>query len=353
MAIPTPATVENVGNLYWIFFNIGVLLLLWADLKILHNSAEEIPIGKAIKLSVFWIGLALLFNIYIAYSIGYTQAVEFLTAYLVEKSLSVDNLFVFLLIFSHFQVDRKYQHRILFYGILGALIMRAVFIYVGVSLLTYFEELIYILGAFLVFSGTKLVRTQLFSRKDEEEEEAKPRLIEFFGKIGKNIKDVPGQELNFFYTPKEEDNKKGLFFLKPTRLFIVLLCIELCDVIFALDSIPAVLAISKDPFIIYSSNVCAILGLRALFFALSGIMSMFRYLDHGLAIILIFVGAKMMMKSVVEIPPVVSLVCIIAIMIGAVVLSLVLKEQEKNDDSLPPQESKDEEQRVTSSNTVI
>jgi len=311
-SIPIPT--EQVSTLLWVLFNAGVILLLWADLKLFHRQASEIPVRSALRLSAFWIVLALLFNIYIGSTFGEVAALDFLTAYLVEKSLSVDNLFVFLLIFTHFQVAKKYQHRVLYYGILGALIMRALFIYVGVSLLSHFEELIYVLGAFLVFSGAKLIKNQFSDEEGGEEEQ--PKLLEFFSKVSKRIKEAPpGSEGRFFFI------ERG--WLKPTKLFIVLLCVELCDVIFALDSIPAVLAISDDPFIIYTSNICAILGLRALFFALAGLMSMFRYLDHGLAIILIFVGGKMMLKSVMEIPSWISLLCISFILASAIILSLV------------------------------
>jgi tellurite resistance protein TerC len=331
LTTPLIVPTQGVSTLLWVLFNAGVMLLLWADLRFFHQRASEIPVRSALRLSAFWILLALLFNVYIGLTFGNLAALDFLTAYLIEKSLSVDNLFVFLLIFTHFQVAKKYQHRVLYYGILGALIMRALFIYVGVSLLAHFEYLIYVLGAFLLFSGAKLIKREVSSEDEEEEEEEEekeeeqPKLLEFFSRVSKKMKDPPGSEGNFFAV------EGG--WLRPTRLFIVLLCVELCDVIFALDSIPAVLAISNDPFIIYSSNICAILGLRALFFALAGLMSMFRYLDHGLAIILMFVGAKMMLKSVVEIPSWISLLCIALILGTAVILSLLrpIKDESTTD----------------------
>jgi tellurite resistance protein TerC len=301
----------------WLLFNIGVIGLLWADLKLFHSNDFEIPVRQALKLSVFWITLSLLFNVYIAYSMGQTAALDFFTAYVVEKSLSVDNLFVFLLIFNHFQVPRKYQHKVLYYGILGALVMRGVFIFLGVALLAKYEQLIYILGAFLVFSGAKLIRAQYSKQEDENQ----PKLLEYFSRLSEKLKDIPGSEGRLFL-------REG-FLLRPTKLFVVILCVEVCDVIFALDSIPAVLAISKDPFIIYSSNVCAILGLRALFFALAGLIGMFRFLDHGLAFILLFVGAKMMLKSVIEIPSWFSLMCIVSILSVSILLSIFMKEKEE------------------------
>ncbi len=313
MTTPSIVPTQDVSMLLWVVFNVGVVLLLWADLRFFHQKASEIPVRSALRLSAFWIMLALLFNIYIGWAFGDVAALDFLTAYLIEKSLSVDNLFVFLLIFTHFQVSKKYQHRVLYYGILGALIMRAVFIYVGVALLAHFEQLIYVLGAFLLFSGAKLIRGEISGENEEEEEQ--PKLLEFFSRVSNKMKESPGTEGKFF-------SFEGGW-LKPTRLFIVLLCVELCDVIFALDSIPAVLAISNDPFIVYSSNICAILGLRALFFALAGLMSMFRYLDHGLAVILMFVGAKMMVKSVLEVPSWISLLCITLILATAIILSLI------------------------------
>jgi tellurite resistance protein TerC len=318
LIVPT----QTVSTLLWVLFNLGVVLLLWADLRFFHKQAEEIPVRSALRLSAFWIMLALLFNIYIGWQFGDVAALDFLTAYLIEKSLSVDNLFVFLLIFTHFQVSKKYQHRVLYYGILGALVMRAIFIYVGVSLLAHFEHLIYVLGAFLLFSGAKLIKGEVSGGEEEEEQ---PKLLEFFSRVSKKMKETPGNEGNFF-------SFEGGW-LKPTRLFIVLVCVELCDVIFALDSIPAVLAISKDPFIIYSSNICAILGLRALFFALAGLMSMFRYLDHGLAVILMFVGAKMMVKSVLEVPSWISLLCITFILATAIIMSLLRPIKEESSHS--------------------
>jgi tellurite resistance protein TerC len=323
--MPLTVPTQDVSTLLWIIFNVGVLIFLWADLKFFHRDASEIPIRSALRLSAFWILLALLFNIYIGWEFGEIAALDFLTAYLIEKSLSVDNLFVFLLIFTHFRISKKYQHRVLYYGILGALIMRGVFIYVGVSLLAHFEQLIYVLGAFLLFSGAKLIKGKLSGDDEEEEEDEQPKLLEFFSRVSKRIQESPGAKGKFFSSPDG--------WLRPTRLFIVLLCVELCDVIFALDSIPAVLAISNDPFIIYSSNICAILGLRALFFALAGLMSMFKYLDHGLAIILMFVGSKMMLKSVVEVPSWISLICITLILATAIILSLLNPENEKSTES--------------------
>jgi tellurite resistance protein TerC len=303
----------------WILFNLGVVLLLWADLKLFHRGNDEIPVKAALKLSAFWITLALCFNVYVAWTLGSEAAIDFFTAYLIEKSLSVDNLFVFLLIFNYFGVQKRFQHRVLYYGILGALIMRGLFIFLGVSLLAHFEALIYILGLFLLISGAKLVKAQWGADKDEDEGE-EPKIVELLGNLSKKLA-CDNDERGSFLLRKDG-------WLMPTRLLFVVITVELCDVIFALDSIPAVLAISSDPFIVYSSNVCAILGLRALFFALAGLMTMFRYLDHGLAIILMFVGAKMVMKPVMHLPSWLSLVCITSILAGSVILSILKARQE-------------------------
>ncbi len=288
----------------WIGFNFFVLAMLALDLGVFHRKAHEIHFKEAIALSAVWIMLAGIFNLLIYFWKGEQVALQFLAGYVIEKSLSVDNIFVFLLIFSYFKVSGKYQHEVLFWGILGALAFRAIFIAAGVVLIEKFHWMIYIFGAFLIFTGIKMA-----FEKDKEIHPEKNPVLKFFKKI------MP-------VTPEYVDGK---FFVKQagkwfaTPLFVVLLIVETTDIIFAVDSIPAILAVTKDPFIVYSSNVFAILGLRALFFALAGFMKLFHHLHYGLSFVLIFVGAKMLISEYFKIPIVISL-CVI---LGALALSIV------------------------------
>ena len=238
---------------------------------------------------------------------GKEKAIEFLTAYVIEKSLSIDNLFVFIMLFTYFNVDRKYQHKILFWGILGALVMRGIFIFAGVALISKFHWIIYVFGAILIYTGFKMI-----FHKDKEIEPDKNPLVRLFKK--------------FF--PVTEEMHGGKFFVKlkgqrfATPLFIVLLIVEFTDLIFAVDSIPAVLAITSDTFIIFTSNVFAILGLRALYFALAGITKYFHYLKYGLSVILVFVGVKMTIVGFYKIPIVHSLMVISGILLISVLISV-------------------------------
>jgi len=298
----------------WIGFIAFVVLLLALDLGVFHRKSHEVKIKEALIWSAVWISLALIFNYGIYIFMGKEKALEFLTGYLIEKSLSVDNLFVFIMLFTFFKVEPRYQHKVLFWGILGALIMRAIFIFAGVALISRFHWIIYIFGAFLVFTGIKM----LF-HKDEEVTPDKNPLVRLFKK--------------FF--PVTEQMHGGNFFVKinsktvATPLFIVLLVVEFTDLIFAVDSIPAILAISTDSFIIFTSNVFAILGLRALYFALAGITQYFHYLKYGLSAILVFVGVKMVIVGFYKIPIVYSLLTILGILIVSIVLSIIFPQKEK------------------------
>jgi len=298
----------------WIGFIAFVVLLLALDLGVFHRKSHEVKIKEALIWSAVWISLALIFNYGIYIFMGKEKALEFLTGYLIEKSLSVDNLFVFIMLFTFFKVEPRYQHKVLFWGILGALIMRAIFIFAGVALISRFHWIIYIFGAFLVFTGIKM----LF-HKDEEVAPDKNPLVRLFKK--------------FF--PVTEQMHGGNFFVKinsktvATPLFIVLLVVEFTDLIFAVDSIPAILAISTDSFIIFTSNVFAILGLRALYFALAGITQYFHYLKYGLSAILVFVGVKMVIVGFYKIPIVYSLLTILGILIVSIVLSIIFPQKEK------------------------
>lgn len=298
----------------WIAFIAFVLLLLALDLGVFHRKSHEVKIKEALIWSAVWICLALLFNYGIYYFVGKEKALEFLTGYLIEKSLSIDNLFVFIMLFSFFNVKPQYQHKVLFWGILGALIMRAIFIFAGVALLNKFHWIIYIFGGFLIYTGFKM----LF-HNDQKVEPDKNPLVKLFKK--------------FF--PVTDEMHDGKFFVKinaktfATPLFVVLLLVEFTDLIFAVDSIPAILAVSNDTFIIFTSNVFAILGLRALYFALAGITKYFHYLKYGLSAILVFVGVKMVIVGFYKIPIVYSLFTIVGILAVSVLLSVIFPKKEE------------------------
>ncbi|MBM2802377.1 MAG: Integral rane protein TerC [Deltaproteobacteria bacterium] len=292
----------------WIIFNIFVLGMLALDLLVFHRKAHAVSLREAFSWSVVWISLALIFNLGIYYLWGSEKAMEFLAGYLIEKSLSVDNIFVFIMIFSYFAVPAMYQHRVLFWGILGALIMRAIFIAAGAALLSAFHWIIYIFGGFLIITGVKM-----FFAGDEKIEPEKNPAVVLLRRWMPITKEFHGQR--FFV---RIDGR-----LWATPLFVVLLVIETTDVIFAVDSIPAIFAITLDPFIVYTSNIFAILGLRALYFLLAGILEMFRYLKVGLAFVLCFVGVKMMLVDFYKIPIGISLGVVAGILAISILASLV------------------------------
>lgn len=269
----------EIGINFWLGFVAFVLIMLSLDLFVFHKKNTVVKVKEALLWSAFWIGLALIFNLGIYFLVDKTKALEFLTGYLIEESLSVDNLFVFILIFGFFKIEPKYQHKVLFWGIIGAIIMRAVFIFAGVALIQKFNWIMYIFGAFLVYTGIKM----LFEKDDDDYDPNKNFLIRGFKKIFPVTNDMSKPE---FFVRKNK-------LLYATPFFIALLVIEASDLIFAVDSIPAVLSVSKDPFIVYTSNIFAILGLRSLYFALSGIMAYFQYLKYALSGILTFIGVKM------------------------------------------------------------
>lgn len=287
----------------WIGFNVFVLLMLALDLGVFHRKEHKVTFKEAISWSVVWVTLALIFNGWIYYDQGKDKALEFLTGYLIEKSLSVDNIFVFVLLFSFFKVPEQYHHRVLFWGVLGALLMRAGFIAAGAVLIEKFHWIIYVFGAFLVFTGYKML-----NKKTEDMHPEDNPLVRWFVKKGKVTSDYHGK--NFFV----RINGQKL----ATPLFLCLLSVEFTDLIFAVDSIPAIFAITKDPFIVYTSNVFAILGLRSLYFALEGIITRFPYLRYGLALILIFIGLKMLAVDIYKIPVVASLAVIAVILLTSI-----------------------------------
>lgn len=299
--------------LLWTVFNLFILILLFLDFKVFHKKDHVISIKEALLWTLFWIFLALLFGIVIFFLFGKQKTLEYLTGYLIEKSLSVDNLFVFLIIFSYFKTPAIYQYRVLFLGILVAIVLRAVFIISGIALINKFSWVMYIFGVFLVYIALKM-----FFEKDETYDPSKNAIVKMFSRFS-NVK--AEYESNKFLV---KENGKTYF----TPLFIVFLVINFVDVIFAVDSIPAIFAITLDPFIVYSSNMFALLGLRALFFALSGIMQMFIYLKYGLSIILLFIGIKLLMANFFHISTLFSLGFICVVLAITILLSVIKSNME-------------------------
>jgi len=287
--------------------------MLVLDLGVFHRRTHVVKFREALLWSAMWIALAAMFAVIVYFWHGRGPALEFVTGYVIELSLSVDNLFVFLLIFRYFQVPTVHQHKVLFWGILGALIMRAVFILAGVGLIRQFHWIIYIFGALLVYSGIKL-----FRQENAEIHPEKNPLLRLFRRWIPVTKDY--EEAKFFV------RRPGLY---ATPLFIVLLVVETTDVLFAVDSIPAILAITLDAFIVYTSNVFAILGLRSMYFALAGMMELFHYLHYGLSLVLIFVGGKMLVSHYYQIPTELALGIVAGILIISVVASMVRPREAK------------------------
>lgn len=310
---PAVATV-TLETHFWhfIFFNIFMLVMLALDLGLFNRKSHVIKVKEALGWSAFWISLSLCFNVFIYFWMGPVAGGEFLTGYLLEKSLSIDNLFVFSLIFTYFKVPEKYQHKVLFWGVIGALLFRTIFIATGVALIQRFEWTVYIFGAFLIFTGIKMA----LSKGEEVHPENNPVI-----KLIKKVMPVTDKyhEDHFFV-------KEGLRRVA-TPMFVVLLIIETTDIVFAVDSIPAILAISHDPFIVYTSNVFAIMGLRSLYFALAGILDMFEYLKYGLAAILTFVGVKMVIHEWYEFHIGLSLGVIAGLLTVAIVASILFKKE--------------------------
>lgn len=285
--------------------------MLALDLGVFHKKIHKVPVKEAVIWSLVWISLSIAFNIFIWLEFGKIKALEFFTGYVIEYSLSVDNIFVFILIFSYFAVKEEYQHKILFWGILGALVMRGIFIFAGVALINRFHWIVLIFGGFLVFSGIRM----LFHDETKVEPEKNP-IVRFFRRFFPVSDSIHGDR--FFI------RQSGKLYATP--LFLVLLIIESSDLIFAVDSIPAILAISKDQFIVYTSNIFAIMGLRSLYFAIAGIMGYFRYLKIGLAFVLTFVGMKMLAAFFIfDIPVLISLTIIILILLSSIIASVLIK----------------------------
>jgi tellurite resistance protein TerC len=295
----------------WLGFNLFVLVLLALDLGLLHRRDKEVGIREALLLSLGYFVLALIFGAGIMHFLGRGAGIEFFTGYLLEKSLSVDNIFVFVLIFSHFSVPSYYQHRVLFWGILGALVLRAALILTGATIIEAFHWVIYVFGSFLIFTGAKMLAT--INQKPDMEGNRLVRLIRRHFRV---TEDYDGHK---FFTRRE-----GMLYLTP--LMVVLILVEVTDVVFALDSIPAIFAITIDPFIVYTSNVFAILGLRALYFALVGVIHRFHYLKYGLSLVLMVVGAKMLINAAFgHVIPTEAALLVTALLIGGSILVSIVK----------------------------
>jgi tellurite resistance protein TerC len=300
-------------GILWVVFGILIPVMLALDLGVFHRRAHAEKIKEALVWSAVWISLALLFNLGVYLLVGREKALNFLTSYLVEESLSVDNLFVFLLIFTYFSVPAEYQHRVLFWGIIGAIVMRGIFIVTGLTLLSRLHWVIYIFGAFLIYTAARLAL-------NKEEREIRPernpvlRLFRRFVPITKRYH-------------KHHFLVKGRGRRLATPLLLVLVVIETTDIIFAMDSVPAVLAITRDSFIVYTSNILAVMGLRALYFALAGVIGKFYYLGYGLATILGFLGVKMIISDFYEMPIMISLGVVLGILIIAALASLIKRKR--------------------------
>lgn len=298
----------------WLAFFSIIAFMLILDLGVFHKKVHKVSIKESLAWTAVWIALAMMFNAWIYHSMGAQKGLEFLSGYLIEKALSVDNIFVISLIFTYFKVPAQYQHRVLFWGVLGALFFRIIFIFAGVALINKFSWMIYVFGFFLIYTGLKML-------KDEEKTidiEHNP-MIKLVKKFFKITKEFDGQNFRTHHA--------GVNHFTP--LFLVLIMIETTDIIFAIDSIPAILAITPDPYIVFTSNVFAILGLRSLYFALNGIMEMFEYINYALSGILVFVGVKMVIATWYHIPTIISVAVIFGLLISSIVASIYFPRKNK------------------------
>ncbi len=312
---------QTVGSpALWAGFIGFVLAMLALDLGVFHRSAHTVRVKEALTWSAIWVCLALVFNAGIWWKFGTEPAVQFLTGYLIEKSLSIDNIFVFVIVFSSLRIPALYQHRVLFWGILTALVLRAAMIFAGVAMLQRFHWLIYVFGGFLIFTGVKL-----FLNRNHEDHPENSAVMKWARRVIPSSSSFDGHH---FFT---RENGRRL----ATPLFMALLLVEATDVIFALDSIPAIFAVTRDPFIVFTSNIFAILGLRSLFFLVANMVEKFSYLKVGLSAVLVFVGAKMALVDLVKIPALISL-AVIATFIGASVVASILKARSQQGTQGPP-----------------
>jgi len=301
---------HTVGSpVWWAGFTLFILVMLFLDLAVLHRKAHEVSIKEAFTWTIVWIALAFGFAVIVYFEFGQQKALEYVTGYLIEKALSVDNIFVFLVIFSYLKVPPAYRHRMLIWGVLGAIVLRVIFILAGAALLAKFHWVTYIFGGFLIYTGIKLL-----GHGDTEIDPGRSPILKLFRRILPVTDDYRG-----FALLTRHDGR-----LMATPLLLVLLTIEGSDVMFAVDSIPAVFAVTRDPFIVFTSNIFAILGLRALFFLLAGVMDRFFYLKYGLGLVLVFVGIKMLLVALhIKVPIAFSLGVIAFILAGSIILSLL------------------------------
>lgn len=314
----TPASQTHeymqVTPVFWIAFNAFLLTMLLLDLGVFRKKSHVVSFRESLTWVGVWVSLSMVFALLVNMWFGKERALMYLTGYVIELSLSVDNLFVFILIFSYFSVPAEYQHRVLFWGILGALVMRLIFIFSGAALLERFDWMIYVFGAILVYSGVKMV-----TEKDKKIDPEKNFVIKFLRRTLPISNQYHGNK--FFI----RENGKVV----ATLLFVVLIMIEVTDLVFAVDSVPAILAITTDRFIVYTSNAFAILGLRSLYFALAGVVNLFRYLPYGLSVVLVFIGVKMLLHHYVKIPVEISLLVVLSVIVVSVVASLLIKEKKQ------------------------
>jgi len=305
---------ESIGSptliVGFIFF---VLAMLGLDLGVFHRKQHKVSFREALIWSTVWVGLAMVFNLGVYLWFGSVTALEFFTGYVIEKALSVDNLFVFVAIFAYFNISSKWQHRVLFWGILGALVMRALFIVVGGAMLAHFHWTMYLFGGVLILTGIKL-----FSQKDQKVAVDRTLIV----RLLKRLFPVTDKHHGARFFMKQD----GRWFITP--LFLALVTVEVSDLVFAVDSIPAVFAITTDPFIVFTSNIFAILGLRSMYFLLAGMLGRFRFLKVGLAAVLVFVGLKMLISGVIKIPILLSLGVIGVVLVGSVLASLWIARRE-------------------------
>ena len=314
----------EVSIYFWIGFHVLIFLILGIDLGIFSKKAHKVPLKEALLWSGVWITVALAFNLFVYFEFGKTRALEFLTGYLIEYSLSVDNMFVFLALFTYFAVPREAQRKVLLWGILGAIVFRGIFIFAGIALVERFHVLLYVLGVVLLYTAYRLM-----TQKEKDVNPEKNPVVRLARKVMRVDAHYDG--IKFF--------KKINGVRYATPLLITLLAIETMDIMFAVDSVPAVFGITLDPFIVYTSNVFAILGLRALFFALAGLFYLFRYLVYGLAIVLAFVGIKMLIIDLYKMPVAISLGVVAALIAGSILASILLRKPRAEEaPSEPPPE---------------
>jgi tellurite resistance protein TerC len=314
----------------WLAFLAIVLVLLVLDLGVLHKKNEEIGVSQSLWMSAFYIGIALAYGGWIWWQLGQTSAIQYYTGFFIEKTLALDNIFVISLIFTYFAIPRKYQHRVLFWGILGVIVLRGIMIALGATLVSQFDWVMYIFGGFLLLTGIKML---MEAGKETETDISQNPVLKFMRRRMRVTNELHGEK--FFV--KQPDSKTGKLVRYATPLFLALVLVEFADLIFAVDSVPAIFAITTDPFIVYTSNIFAILGLRALYFALAAMIHRFKYLKYSLSIVLIFIGAKVFYNQFFgKMDPILSLSITLGILVSGIVYSLVKTKKDSDGDHPKP-----------------